>query len=288
MKRICRFIFCSLGIVLTSATYAEHLPRPDHVVVVIEENHSFAQIMNMQHAASTINALATRGMLFTQSYGVTHPSLPNYLALFSGSTQGVTDDACPYQFSSDNLASALHDKGLSFASYAENLPAAGDLSCSAGAYQRKHNPAADWQGSRLDASVNLSFKDFPQDFAQLPTIAFVIPDQSNDMHDGSFEQADAWLKKYIEPYVEWAFSHNSLLILTWDEDDRTAGNHIATILVGPMVKHGSSAQRIDHYNVLRTLLDFYQLPAIGASRTAPALKTIWNKPLHTPLPSSAD
>ncbi len=267
----------TLALTLSQAAYAVHLPRPDHVVVVIEENHNFLQIMNMEHVASTINAFAQRGLLFTQSYGVSHPSLPNYLALFSGSTQNVSSDACPYSFSGDNLASSLSAKGFSFASYSEGLPAIGDLSCAAGAYQRKHNPVSDWQGTRLDASMNLRFSDFPQDFSKLPTVAFVIPDQNNDMHDGSFEAADDWLKIHIAPYVDWAFKHNSLLILTWDEDNGREENRIVTVLVGPMVKHGTSAQRIDHYNVLRTVLDFYKLPAIGASVDVQPLQNIWEK-----------
>jgi len=267
-----------LSLLFASTAYAAHLPRPDHVVIVIEENHSFSQIMNMQHANSSINALAKRGVLFTQSYGVTHPSLPNYLALFSGSMQDVRDDACPYTFNNDNLATALLDKGLSFASYAENLPAVGDLSCRSGAYQRKHNPASDWQGTRLPAEMNLRFADFPQNFSKLPTVALVVPDQNNDMHDGSFEAADDWLKNHITPYVDWAFKHNSLLILTWDEDNGSENNRVVTLFIGPMVKSGTSAQHIDHYNVLRTLLDFYQLPAMGASKTARPIGNVWSKP----------
>lgn len=271
------FITLTCALLLTPIALAEHLPRPDHVVVVIEENHSFSQIMNMGHLNSTINALAKRGVLFTQSYGVTHPSLPNYLALFSGDTQGVRDDACPHSFSNDNLATALLDKKLSFATYSENLPIAGDLSCRSGAYQRKHNPASNWQGTRLPAEMNLRFADFPQDFSKLPTVAFVVPDQNNDMHDGSFEAADDWLKIHITPYVDWAFKHNSLLILTWDEDNGSENNRVVTLLIGPMVKVGTSAQHINHYNVLRTVLDMYKLPAVGASKDALAISGIWIK-----------
>jgi hypothetical protein len=266
-----------LALTLAPAAYAERLPRPDHVLVVIEENRGYSQIMNMEHLDSYINALARRGMLFTQSYGVTHPSQPNYLALFSGSTQGVTSDACPYTFNNDNLATALLDKGLSYASFSETMPNIGDLGCMSGAYQRKHNPMSNWQGTRLPAEMNLRFEDFPQDFAKLPTVAFVIPDQNNDMHDGSFETADAWLKAHVGPYVEWAFKHNSLLILTWDEDNGRENNRVVTVLVGPMVKVGTSAQRIDHYSVLRTLLDFYTLPAMGAAREATAIQNVWKK-----------
>ena len=266
-----------LAVILAPVVHAEQLPRPDHIVVVIEENRGYAQIMDKLNSNSYIHALAKHGVLFTQSYGVAHPSQPNYLALFSGVTHGITNNACPNTFDSDNLARRLLDSGLSFASFAESLPEVGDVTCMSGAYHRKHNPVSNWQGTRLAAGLNKRFVDFPQDFSKLPTISFVIPDQDNDMHDGSFEAADDWLKTRIAPYVDWAMKHNSLLILTWDEDDNYEGNHVVTLLVGPMVKAGTSPQRIDHYSVLRTLLDFYGLPALGASRDAEAIKDVWKK-----------
>lgn len=273
----CLFAIILSACLLASAVRAEQLPRPDHIVVVIEENHSYAQVMDKLNRNSYIHALAQRGVLFTHSYGVAHPSQPNYLALFSGVTHGITNDACPNTFDSDNLATRLLDSGLSFASFAESLPGVGDDVCGSGAYQRKHNPVANWQSARLSAGLNKRFTDFPQDFSQLPTISFVIPDQDDDMHDGSFEAADDWLKTRIASYVDWAMEHNSLLILTWDEDNYQADNHIVTILVGPMVKAGKSAQRINHYNILRTLLDFYDLPALGKSRDAEAIKGVWKR-----------
>ena len=266
-----------LALTLAPVTHAGQLPRPDHVVIVIEENRGYAQIMDKLNSHSYIHALAKRGVLFTQSYGVAHPSQPNYLALFSGSTQGVTSNGCPLTFDSDNLATRMMGKGLSFASFAESLPRTGDVGCMSGAYQRKHNPVSNWQSARLAAGLNKRFADFPQDYSKLPTVSFVIPDQNNDMHDGSFEAADDWLKTHIAPYVDWAMAHNSLLILTWDEDNYQADNHIVTILVGPMVKADRSAQRIDHYSVLRTLLDFYDLPALGASHDAEAINGVWRK-----------
>ncbi|MEO8343538.1 MAG: alkaline phosphatase family protein [Gallionella sp.] len=275
IRSSCLFAIILLACLLASAARAEQLPRPDHIVVVIEENRSYAQVMDMLNRNSYIHALAQRGVLFTRSYGVAHPSQPNYLALFSGVTHGITNDACPNTFDSDNLATRLLDSGLSFASFAESLPEVGDDACGSGAYQRKHNPVANWQSTRLSAGLNKRFADFPQDFSRLPTISFVIPDQDNDMHDGSFEAADDWLKTRIAPYVDWAMEHNSLLILTWDEDNYQADNHIVTILVGTMVKPGKSAQRINHYNILRTLLDFYDLPALGKSRDVEAIKGVW-------------
>ncbi len=247
------------------------LPRPDHIVIVIEENRSFTQIIGNREAPY-INELAKRGALFTQSYGVTHPSQPNYLALFSGSTRGITSNACPLDLSGDNLASLLQAKGLSFTSYAESMPQAGYEGCIYGAYMRKHNPVANWKEL---AALNQPFNAFPTDYSQLPTVAFVVPDQRNDMHDGSIAQGDAWLKKNIEQYAQWAMQHNSLLIVTWDEDDSSSNNRIATILVGAMVKPGQYKQRINHYNLLRTFEEMHNLPYLGESRGAQAVTDMW-------------
>jgi acid phosphatase len=115
------------------------VPRPDHVVMVIEENHAYDEIMG-NTAAPYINSLARQGALFTASFGVSHPSQPNYLALFSGSTQGITDDGCPDSFTGSNLASELIAAGLTFGGYSEDMPSVGYTGCEYLAYARKHNP----------------------------------------------------------------------------------------------------------------------------------------------------
>lgn len=107
------------------------MPRPDHIVPVIEENHSYSQIVDSPHA-TYINELAAKGALLTQSYGITHPSQPNYLALFSGSTQSITDNSCPHTLTTPNLGHALLAAGLTFAGYSEDLPATGSLICKEG------------------------------------------------------------------------------------------------------------------------------------------------------------
>jgi acid phosphatase len=247
------------------------LPRPDHIVIVIEENKSFTQIIGNREAPY-INELAKRGALFTQSYGVTHPSQPNYLALFSGSTRGIGSNACPLDLSGDNLASLLQAKGLSFTSYSESMQEAGHEGCIWGAYMRKHNPVANWKEL---AANNQPFSVFPADYAQLPTVAFVVPDQLDDMHDGSIARGDTWLKDNIESYALWAKKHNSLLIVTWDEDDGSSNNRIATIFVGAMVKPGQYKQRIDHYNLLRTVEELYGLPYLGESSRAQTMTSVW-------------
>lgn len=273
---------CLLGLGLTSVAMPARgqnaLPRPDHVVVVIEENRAFAQIVGNPFAPY-INQLAQKGTLFTQSFALTHPSQPNYLALFSGSTQGVKDDTCPYRFTSANLATELAHAKLTFTTYSESLPQTGYSGCNWGPYWRKHNPAVNWLGTPAAGPTNRGFSDFPTDYTQLPTVALVIPNNLDDMHDGQPQRStlrgDRWLRQHLARYVTWASTHNSLLILTWDEDDDAHDNHIATLFVGPMVMPGDDDRRIDHYDVLRTLTEMYRLPALGGLQTTHAIVGMW-------------
>ncbi|MBO0871737.1 MAG: acid phosphatase, partial [Micromonosporaceae bacterium] len=107
------------------------LPRPDHVVILIDENHSYNQI-NGRATAPYLNSLGNTGAKFTMSFGMAHPSEPNYLALFSGSTQGLSDDSCPHTYSGANLGSELIAAGLSFTGYSETMPSDGYTGCTSG------------------------------------------------------------------------------------------------------------------------------------------------------------
>jgi hypothetical protein len=256
----------------TRAAPAPGLPRFDHIVVVVVENHAYSEIMGQQ-SAPFLNSLAARGALLTQSYAVAHPSEPNYLALFSGSSQGLTDDSCPHRYTGPNLAAALLAAGLSFTGYSEDLPAAGFSGCSSGSYARKHNPWVDFPA--LPAGLNQPLTAFPADPSRLPTVSFVIPNLDNDMHDGTVAQGDRWLAAHLGSYADWSTAHNSLLIVTADEDDYGHGNRIATILAGAHVRPGRYATRLDHYGLLRTLLASYQLAPFGAAARAGALTGIW-------------
>ncbi|QHW35258.1 acid phosphatase [Paenibacillus rhizovicinus] len=244
----------------------------DHIVIVVEENHSYKQIVGSSNAPY-MNALIKQGALFTNAYALMHPSQPNYIALFSGSTQGVKDDGCHKAVQAKNLGSELLKAGLTFAGYSEDLPRTGFTGCSAGGYGRKHNP---WvQFSNIPAQLNKPFSAFPHDYAKLPTVSFVIPNHQDDMHDGTVREADDWLKQSIGSYAAWAKSHRSLLIVTWDEDDFSKRNQIPVIMVGSMVRPGKYAVRINHYSVLRMIEDIYGLPLLGGSRNATPIDGIW-------------
>ena len=255
---------------------ADAIPRPDHVVLVVEENKPYSRIIG-NPAAPYINRLAEQGALFTQSYGITHPSQPNYLALFSGSTQGVTDNHCPLHFSGPNLAGELIRAGFSFVTYAEDLPNSGFRACRHDAYVRKHQPTVNWMDGSLPEWVIQPMSEFPTDFTRLPTVSLVVPNLRHDMHDGSITAGDRWLQTHIGPYETWARTHNSLLILTWDEDDGRHGNHIATIVVGESVVPGRYPRRINHYTILRTLQAMYDLPLLGESVRERPITEIWRR-----------
>lgn len=255
------------------ATAAAGVPRPDHVVIVMFENHRQQQVIGSS-SAPYINSLATAGANFTQSFAITHPSQPNYLALFSGSTQGITNDSCPHTFTTGNLGKQLVDAGLSFAGYSEGLPSQGSTVCTSGRYARKHSPWVNF--SNLATSTNKQFTAFPTDFTQLPTVSFVIPDLCNDMHDCSVRTGDTWLMSHLKPYADWAKTHNSVLIVDFDEDDSSSTNKIPTVFYGQPVKTGVYSEHITHYGVLRTVEDMYNLTHLGNAASATTITDSWN------------
>jgi phosphatidylinositol-3-phosphatase len=257
------------------------VPRFDHVVVAVFENHGFDQVIGAP-SAPYLNELAAAGTLLTDAHGVTHPSQPNYLALFAGSTFGVRDDSCPRDLAgTDNLGSQLAGAGLTFAGYAEGMPGGGYRGCGGGdRYARKHNPWVDF--TALPAAVNRTFAEFPADFASLPTVSFVVPNLCNDMHDCSVATGDGWARAHLDPYRRWAAGHNSLLIVTWDEDEGSGdgaptGGHIPTLLAGAHVPAGGRyAPAVDHYRLLRTIEAAYGLPGLGTAAARKPITGFWS------------
>ncbi len=253
------------------------LPHFDHILVVVEENHSYSEIIGSGNAPY-INSLAMQDVLFTASHAVAHPSEPNYLALFAGSTFGLTSDACPRTFTAANLGSELLAQKLSFTGYAEDLPSAGFTGCSTGdildpVYARKHAPWVNF--SNVPSASNQPLTAFPANLASLPTVAFVIPNQRDDMHSGSIATADSWLKSHLDAYVQWAPAHNSLLIVTWDEDDNSSSNQISTIFVGAHLKAGKYSESITHYTVLRTIEALNGIAFSGSAASASTITDVW-------------
>jgi acid phosphatase len=251
------------------------LPTFAHVVVVIEENHSYSEVIGNANAPY-ISSLANNGAKMTQSFAVTHPSQPNYLALFSGSTQGISSDSCPHSFSSANLGRQIINAGKTFKGYSESMPSDGYTGCSSSdnLYKRKHNPWVDF--TNVPSTSNLRFADFPTSFGNLPTLSVVVPNMCDDMHDCSVPTGDTWLKNHLSAYATWARSNNSLLVVTFDEDDRSASNRIPTVFYGAHVKTGSYAEHVTHYTVLRTLESLNGVGCTGNACSVNAITDIWN------------
>ena len=263
-----------LAVAFTSHAGAQvgAVPRPDHVVIVIEENHSDTGIIGNSDAPY-ISSLAASNANFTQSYAITHPSEPNYLALFSGSTQGLTDDSCPHSYTTGSLGDELLAANLGFVGYSQGLPSTGYTGCGSGNYARKHNPWVNFPS--IPASSNQPFTAFPTDYSTLPAVSVVVPDLQNDMHDGTVAQGDAWLQNNMSGYIAWAKQHNSVFILTFDEDDSANGNLIPTIMAGQRVAAGNYNETINHYSVLRTIEDAYGLAPLGSSQSAAPILDVW-------------
>jgi acid phosphatase len=294
------FIGCNAGVAQAG------LLTPQHVVVVIEENHSYSQIAGNTTDAPYINntLIGSGGLLYTGSYSPEHPSQPNYLDLFSGSDQGMTGDYFPgapqytEPLTTANLGAQLLNAGDSFKEYNQTYSAIDNTTSYNQAtyspanptpneiYARKHNPVVNWvnpnltsvSGNQLPLSTMTGFSEFPTTaagYANLPTVSFVIPNLENDMHNGTIQAGDSWLQQNLNGYVQWAKTNNSLLLVTWDENDYTLqdGNHIATIINGDpsLFVPGQSNQVFNSYSVLRTLEDMYGLGYAGNAATSPDL-----------------
>jgi phosphatidylinositol-3-phosphatase len=282
--------------------WPSRLPKYDHIVIVVEENKDYTDIIG-NDSAPYINELRQQGANFTQMYAEEHNSEGNYFWLFCGSNLGVGfDDRIPTElFLDSNLGQQLIDHKKSFKGYSEDLPSIGS---SIGVvtknkeqiYGRKHVPWVSFanlpQGTTPVDSCNLTWKDFPANFNNLPTVSFVIPNLQNDMHNGSFvssiKRGDEWLKKNIDPYYQWAKTHNSLLIVTFDECNNLTvmtgltdpaaipntdegvvrQNRIVTIFAGARIKPGDYREDkgVTHVNILRTLEAMYGLPKSGAQQ----------------------
>ena len=283
MKKIL-FLIWMIILILPFSSFAQ-VPQPDHVVILILENHAYNQIIGSK-AAPYINSLLKdkNCALFTNSYAIMHPSQPNYLAIFAGSNFGIDNDDRPinFPFTYPNLGAELLSHHLTFAGYSENLPEPGFNGDISGNYARRHNPWVNWQNAKsngIPADLNLPFKYFPKNYNKLPAVSFVIPNVKNDMHDGKdperIEQSDKWIKKNLKGYIDWAKKHNCLFVLTFDEDNDLEGNHIPTLFLGKMVKGGNYNEKVNHYNLLRTVEEMYHLPFAGESKSSAAIKDCW-------------
>lgn len=260
-----------------------NVPAFDHVVIIVEENKPREEIIG-NPAAPYINHLAQTYAQAVHYYAVTNPSLPNYVALTSGTTAGITNDCNPpgttCRANVANIADRLEQGGKSWKMYAESMPGPCDASNS-GDYAVKHNPFMYYpdisgDSARCNAHV-VPFSQLLADLAttaSLPDYAFISPNLCNDMHNCSVQTGDGWLARYVpQIFGSPAFARQrSLLIIVWDEGNNS-NNNVAAIFAGPAAKRGFVSQRYySHYSLLRTIEHNWHLaPLTQNDRTAPLM-----------------
>jgi phosphatidylinositol-3-phosphatase len=254
---------------VATSTPTPTLPKYDHVVVIVLENHSFDSVIGSPQAPY-LNSFATRWSLATGYSDVSHPSLPNYLAMIGGSTFGVTSDCTDCFLNVPALPDRLEAAGKTWKAYQEGMPSPCFVG-STGGYSQKHNPFIYFDPIRNDparCSRIVPYSQLATDFASpatAPNFAFVTPNQCNDGHDCPLATTDAWVKREVPAVMlSPAFvDSRSLLVITYDEGEG-GSDRVATILAGSGVKAGyQSAVPYNHYSLLRTVESFWGLAPLA-------------------------
>jgi hypothetical protein len=268
----------------TTTPPSVRLPDFTHVVVVVFENHEATSIAGNPEAP-TFNALARRYARLTNYTAVAHPSLPNYLALVSGSTHGITSDCTDCIVDARSLADTLGVARKSWKTYAEGLPYPGFTGAYSGRYAKKHDPFLyfrDVADSAVRQRHVVPFTELAGDLRRqrLPAFSLVVPNLCNDMHDCSVATGDAWLKEHIVPLVRSRSLRGGVVFVVFDEgtSDTGGGGRVEALALGPTVRRGSKfTQATNHYSLLRTIEDAWGLPRLGLSQRGTPVGGIWKK-----------
>jgi hypothetical protein len=248
----------------------------EHVVWIVMENHAYSQIAGSA-SAPYLNRLARSCGLATRFSAETHPSLPNYIAMTSGSPQGIGDDAGPsaHRLTAASLFSQLAPGG--WRALQESMPSPCALS-DAGRYAVRHNPAAYY--TRLRSACRADDVPLTSTPNLTARFTFVTPNVCHDMHDCSVATGDAWLKGFVPKVLaspQYRAGRTAVFV-TWDEDDHSSANHVATLVLAPSVKRGMKAgAAFDHYSLLRTTEQLLGLKRfLGRAATATSMRTAFN------------
>jgi phosphatidylinositol-3-phosphatase len=243
---------------------AANAARP-HVFLIVMENHSAEEALSGPFTAS----LAARYGEATDYHAVSHPSVPNYLALSSGSTWGVTDDSYRVLPRRD-LGTELSDAGVTWRAYMDGLTGAGCFD-SPVPYDPGHNPFA-FYGGACPSNV-VPFARFGSDLAaDTPMFSWITPDRCHDTHDCDVATGDAWLRQEVGAITaSQAWKSGGVLFITWDEDDENADNRVLTLVVAPGVSHRTSSRAYTHYSLLASIEDLLGVKRLGQSAQASAM-----------------
>lgn len=268
----------------TATSAVADLPNFSHIYVIVMENKEADKIVG-NPAAPYINQLIGQHGLATRYDAVAHPSQPNYLALISGSTQGVSDDGV-HDLAGPNLADQLEAAGKTWRVFAQNVPGgcftgarASGGPDGAGTYARKHEPFISFTSISGDPARCANITDFAHFDPAAANFEFIVPNLSNDMHDGTIAQGDAFLRDFVPKILDSdAFKQGGALFITWDEGASKAGGggNVPLLVISPATPPGaSSATPYTHYSLLRTIEDAWGLDCLGAACAATDLAALF-------------
>ena len=256
----------------------------DRIVIIVEENKPRGEVVG-NSSAPYINKLATTYAQATHYNAVTNPSLPNYIALTSGTTAGITNDCNPpgptCRANVLNIADRLEQAHKTWKMYAESMPGS-CYSSNKGDYAVKHNPFMYYpditgHADRCTSHV-VPFSQFTPDLnsaASLPDYVLISPNLCNDMHNCSVQTGDSWLARNVPQILNSAAftQQHSLLVITWDEGDNS-DNNVPTIFAGPAAKSGYVSDRYySHYSLLHTIENNWHLEPLTQNDSSAPLMT---------------
>jgi len=236
-------------------------PRPSpRVFVIVMENTGLERALR----SSTISSLAERYALFTNYHAVGRPSLPNYLAMTSGSTWDISDDGY-HALPATGLGQQLTAAGVTWRAYMEGMSAAGCMR-SPYPYALKHDPFPYYGGACPENVVPFETLDLS---ATAPSFTWITPGLCHDAHDCAVDEAGAWLDDLVSRIVSSrAWHERSVLFIAWDEGDGGDANLVPLIAATSRGLSGQVATPYDHYSLLATIEDVFHLPRLGEAKTA--------------------
>ncbi|HYQ78653.1 MAG TPA: alkaline phosphatase family protein [Solirubrobacterales bacterium] len=288
MARLCLSLVAAL-LSVTAGPAAAAPPQPSRTFLIVLENREFDAVIGNPEAPY-LNHLAQRGALATSYFGVTHPSLPNYLALLGGDTFGIAENCTECVVSGPNLATQLSRAGIAWRAYMGGLPHPCFTGAAYGDYAKRHDPFVYFPlitavPARCKQIVPEALLRSDLRHHRLPDLGWLTPDLCDDAHDCSLAAADEHLRTVV-PQIRRQLGAHGLLILTFDEGTSNVGccgapggGRVATILVGPHVPAGTTlAAPANHYSLLASLEDRFGLGRLRRAALAKPLAPALFKP----------
>jgi acid phosphatase len=261
-------------------------PTFSHVFLVVEENHSFTDVIG-NSSMPYLNSLASKYGLAKQYFANAHPSIPNYLMLTTGQMETL-NDSFSGTIGDDNVVRELVSAGKTWKAYEESIPSTGYLGGDAPPYVRRHNPfsfLSDVQNTPAQAANIVPFTQFGTDLASnsLPSFSFIVPDVNNDAHNGTLAAADSWLQSNIAPVIASStFQNGGLLIIIFDEGELNdfdhGGGQVPAVIVSSNSKPNFQSQTLyQHQSTLRLVLEALGVNKFpGQAATAPDMGEFFN------------